>query len=350
MRIPSFISRKSPFRRLGQAGLDSLMRDPRYTDGNHAEHDAMVNLVRRGFQLVFDEPEESNEFNERSPKGRSLLEPKRRHTLLTGTPRNTPFSDAVRRLHARPSAIETMDRSERDALGWKSLLSALNSDRTVFPSGFAEELRSIQNEGSLSRLDTGTTVKLRRRSNALTVKDSETDKMEHTSPDRRQPQENIDGCETLRRDLDARKASFENILAETRELNKEHKMLIDERRNRMPSTNDEDRRAGRKPEFEFTEPRDTEKDTPDAQRRRGGRPPRVGIDLVGRRDEMIRHRDTAQKRVQRGTEIDTRLKEIGALLNKLDIQREKAGRELTDAELRYQNCRIAERLRGPMSK
>jgi hypothetical protein len=48
-----------PFRtRIARAGLTSLMRDPRYNDANEPEHGALVDLVQRGFQMVFDGPED----------------------------------------------------------------------------------------------------------------------------------------------------------------------------------------------------------------------------------------------------------------------------------------------------
>ena len=40
---------------IGRAGLMSLMGDPRYTDANHPEHDRVVDLIRRGFEMVMGE-------------------------------------------------------------------------------------------------------------------------------------------------------------------------------------------------------------------------------------------------------------------------------------------------------
>ena len=34
---------------IGRAGLMSLMGDPRYFDGNHPEHEMVVDMIRRGF-------------------------------------------------------------------------------------------------------------------------------------------------------------------------------------------------------------------------------------------------------------------------------------------------------------
>jgi hypothetical protein len=45
---------KHPLRnKMAKAGLDSLMKDPRYFDGNHPEHETVVDLVSRGFQMIF---------------------------------------------------------------------------------------------------------------------------------------------------------------------------------------------------------------------------------------------------------------------------------------------------------
>ncbi|MCH8091623.1 MAG: hypothetical protein IIC57_04675, partial [Proteobacteria bacterium] len=40
---------------IGRAGLMSMMGDPRYFDGNHPEHDMVVDMIRRGFELVMGE-------------------------------------------------------------------------------------------------------------------------------------------------------------------------------------------------------------------------------------------------------------------------------------------------------
>ncbi len=40
---------------IGRAGLMSMMGDPRYTDTNHPEHDMVVDMIRRGFEMVMGE-------------------------------------------------------------------------------------------------------------------------------------------------------------------------------------------------------------------------------------------------------------------------------------------------------
>ena len=137
-----FISRntRKDRRRLGQAGLDSLMRDPRYLDGNHGEHGAVVDLVRRGFQLVFDEPDDSDG---PSPTAATLPGRKRGRTLLTGAHTARPFADAVARLAGANRIRDNAREADQEMLGRRVLLSALKSTRAAFPSGFAEELRAL---------------------------------------------------------------------------------------------------------------------------------------------------------------------------------------------------------------
>ncbi|MEE9289429.1 MAG: hypothetical protein V3U99_00280, partial [Alphaproteobacteria bacterium] len=119
-------------RRLGQAGLDRLMRDPRYLDGNHGEHGAVVDLVRRGFQLVFDEPDDSDG---PSPTAATLPGRKRGRTLLTGAHTARPFADAVARLAGANRIRDNAREADQEMLGRRVLLSALKSTRAAFPSG-----------------------------------------------------------------------------------------------------------------------------------------------------------------------------------------------------------------------
>ena len=43
------------------------MAHPRYFDANHPEHGAMVDMVQRGFQLIFDGPKERARLSPASP-------------------------------------------------------------------------------------------------------------------------------------------------------------------------------------------------------------------------------------------------------------------------------------------
>ncbi len=60
-RIPTLRTSRlrddDPPRQLGRAGLDALMRDPRRLDGNHPEHGPVVDMIQRGFDLVFAAPD-----------------------------------------------------------------------------------------------------------------------------------------------------------------------------------------------------------------------------------------------------------------------------------------------------
>jgi hypothetical protein len=48
--------KKETFRhRLGTAGLNDMIRDPRYMDGADPEHDSVKNAVGRGFRMLFDD-------------------------------------------------------------------------------------------------------------------------------------------------------------------------------------------------------------------------------------------------------------------------------------------------------
>ena len=77
---------------IGRAGLMSLMGDPRYTDADHPEHDMVVDMIRRGFEMVVGELDAAD------PQGRALpgtgapapsfatLFQRRYYTLRTQTP------------------------------------------------------------------------------------------------------------------------------------------------------------------------------------------------------------------------------------------------------------------------
>ncbi len=41
------------------------MKDPRYFDANHPEHANLVDLVQRGFQMIFDGPDDRKGRNPR---------------------------------------------------------------------------------------------------------------------------------------------------------------------------------------------------------------------------------------------------------------------------------------------
>ncbi|MEE8562489.1 MAG: hypothetical protein V3S92_02600, partial [Alphaproteobacteria bacterium] len=130
MLFPSKNTRKDRRRRPGQAGLNSLMRDPRYLDGNHGEHGAVVGLVRRGFQLVFDEPDGADGS---FPAVATLPGRRRGWTILTGTHKARPFADAIARMGGDQHLRDSAGEADREALGRRIILSALKSTRAAFP-------------------------------------------------------------------------------------------------------------------------------------------------------------------------------------------------------------------------
>ena len=297
----------------------------------------MVDLVRRGFQLVFDEPDDEEPA---LPAGTPAA-PRRGRTLLTAAPKSRPFSDAVARMAGEERLLDDASQVERESLGRKIVLSALRSAGAAFPSGFSEDLRA---------LDSAEPHRLRGTPSASGQPAPRPGPKKPATPqgpsDREGPQppagrENAqDPCETLRVEKERREAAYNQVTEEIAKLNAELEALRKERREGMPSVNDEDRRAGRKPTIDPSEVTTVEKDTPEGQRRRGGRPPRFGVDLPSLRDEMIRHRDTAQRRLRRAEEIEVRTKEIHKRLDQLHGQRVRVGREASEAELRYTNCRV----------
>jgi len=121
---------RHPFRtRIARAGLDSLMKDPRYFDGNHPEHGAMVDMVQRGFQMIFDSPEDQAR---RNPAG---IGPAPRPGLL----------DRV-----LPATLESRDRfesapsAERQRQGRGVMLAALKADGFPLPSGLRDEAAAFK--------------------------------------------------------------------------------------------------------------------------------------------------------------------------------------------------------------
>ncbi|MCH8092005.1 MAG: hypothetical protein IIC57_06640 [Proteobacteria bacterium] len=94
---------------IGRAGLKSLMGDPRYFDGNHPEHDMVVDLVRRGFELVIGEA---------NAPGFATL-----------------FDNAV----ADGRRIDLMNSDARAAFGRGLLLQAIRAEGATMPTGFDRE-------------------------------------------------------------------------------------------------------------------------------------------------------------------------------------------------------------------
>ena len=116
---------RDPFRtRIARAGLDSLMRDPRYWDGTHPQHGALVDMVQRGFQIVFDSPED------RARRNPARIGPPPRPGLLDSVLTDT--METRERFEAAPSA-------ERERQGRRVMLSALRADNFPLPPGLESE-------------------------------------------------------------------------------------------------------------------------------------------------------------------------------------------------------------------
>ena len=117
---------KHPLRtEIARAGLDSLMSDPRYFDPDQPEHGAMVDMVQRGFQLIFD-----------GPKDRGA----RRNPALTGPVPRPGLLDAMLRDKAPDhDGFESAPTAERARQGRGVMLAALKADGFPLPSGLKDE-------------------------------------------------------------------------------------------------------------------------------------------------------------------------------------------------------------------
>ena len=94
---------------VGRAGLMSLMGDPRYTDADHTEHDRVVDLIRRGFEMVMGEAD---------ARGFTTL-----------------FDNDV----AGGRRIDLMNSDARADFGRGLLLRAIRAEGATIPSGFDRE-------------------------------------------------------------------------------------------------------------------------------------------------------------------------------------------------------------------
>ncbi len=94
---------------VGRAGLMSLMGDPRYTDAGHPEHDMVVDMIRRGFEMVMGEADA--------------------HGFAT------LFDNDV----AGGRRIDLMNTDARAAFGRGLLLRAIRAESFTMPTGFGRE-------------------------------------------------------------------------------------------------------------------------------------------------------------------------------------------------------------------
>jgi hypothetical protein len=121
--------REDPRRRIGQAGLDALMRDPRYWDGNRPDHDRVVDTVRRGFELVFA-----------LPKGRVPVTVPINPHATPPTDDDDPFARILSRLVARNDDLDALPEAERGALVRRAILTALKETGRRLPPGLDGEV------------------------------------------------------------------------------------------------------------------------------------------------------------------------------------------------------------------
>ena len=112
---------KHPLRnKIAKAGLDSLMKDPRYFDANHPEHANLVDLVQRGFQMIFDGPDDR----------------KGRNPRVTGpAPRPGLLDEFMPASLADRDRFESAPTEERHKQGRSVMLAALKADGFPLPSG-----------------------------------------------------------------------------------------------------------------------------------------------------------------------------------------------------------------------
>ena len=94
---------------IGRAGLMSLMGDPRYTDANHPEHDMVVDMIRRGFEMVMGEVDAPG------------------------------FATLFDNDDANGRRIEEMNSDARAAFGRGLILQAIRAEGSTMPSGFDKE-------------------------------------------------------------------------------------------------------------------------------------------------------------------------------------------------------------------
>ncbi len=104
-------------RRLGRAGLAALMDDPRYWDGDHPDHDQVVDTVRRGFEIVFAPPKN----------------PELSTVPINGdvpvTDPDGPFARHFARLLADNDDLDILPESARRRLGRQVILASLDEEK-----------------------------------------------------------------------------------------------------------------------------------------------------------------------------------------------------------------------------
>jgi hypothetical protein len=113
---------------LGRAGLDALMRDPRRLDDAHPEHSAVVEMIQRGFDLVFAEPNASS--RNRAP----VTDP------------DGPFARSFAKQAKNFGGLDDLPTKAREDLGRRIILDALRGDGFKMPSGFEDDIPPRQTQ------------------------------------------------------------------------------------------------------------------------------------------------------------------------------------------------------------
>jgi hypothetical protein len=96
----------------------------------------MVDMLRRGFEMVYDEPSDRPSGGTGNPFGPITQRPR------TTTPR--PFANAFQRLSGDPDSMASLPTLQRESLGRRMVLTALKSDGTNLPSGFSDEIEQAE--------------------------------------------------------------------------------------------------------------------------------------------------------------------------------------------------------------
>ena len=121
---------------IGRAGLMSMMGDPRYTDADHPEHDMVVDLIRRGFEMVMGDPSSAAAQLRRVEADA----PGPRRAAMAGTEAAAPtFATLFQNAAADGRRIEEMNSDARAAFGRGLLLRAIRAEGATMPSGFDRE-------------------------------------------------------------------------------------------------------------------------------------------------------------------------------------------------------------------
>jgi hypothetical protein len=144
-RIPTLRTSRlrddDPPRRLGRAGLDSLVRDALNLDGNHPADSRVADMIQSGFELVFAVHDTADEAD-------------------TVTDPNGPFGRSFAKLVKKSDGFDDLPAKAREDLGRRVIFDALKSAGHELPEGFENDLpqrrrRAIETAQAQSEDDDG---------------------------------------------------------------------------------------------------------------------------------------------------------------------------------------------------